>query len=222
MRTVFIFCLLVPLCAHSAETLDSTLNRLDKAGSQFKGMEAKLEYLKHTAIVNDDSTSTGSIKLKKSGTQILGLLDFEKPDKKKVSLNGQIVQVYLPNVNTVQKVDLGTHKGLVEQFILFGFGTTRRDLEKAYDVSLGGPETIGGESTTCLVMKSKNPDVAKQLSLFKLWLSDKTGEPVRQRLDEPSGDYNVFTYTNMHLMSPSDESLKLNYPKNAKIETINK
>ena len=220
MRIGPIVLVLICLPAFAAETLDSTLNRLDKAGRVFKGMTAKMEYLKHTAIVNDNSTSTGTIKIKKTGNKILGLLDFVEPDKKVVSLNGDTVQVYLPNVKTVQEADLSRHKVMVEQLLLFGFGTTRGDLEKAYNVSLGGPETINGEATTLLMMTSKNPDVAKQITQFKLWLSDKTGDPVRQRLEEPSGDYNVFTYTNMHLMSPPDDSLKLNLPAGVKREKI--
>lgn len=220
MRSTLIFFLLTCLPAPGAETLDSVLNRLDKAGRQFKGMDAKFVYLKHTDIVNDNSEASGKIKIKKDGNKIQGLLNFETPvtDKKDVELNGDTVRIYLPNANTVQKYDLASHKGLVEQFFLFGFGTNRSDLEKAYNVSLGGPETINGEDATRLVMTSKKPDIAKQLSQFELWIS-KTGEPVRQKFTEPSGDFHVFTYSDMHLQVPSNLELKL--PKNVRLEKTN-
>ena len=128
-------------------------------------------YLKHTALVDDNSTSTGNIKIKRPQKgQLLGLLDFLSPDKKTVALDGQTVQIYLPNMKTVQIVDLGKHKVLLEQFFLFGFGTSRRDLEAAYSVSYGGPESVNGEATTRLVLISNNPDVKKQLSKFELWM----------------------------------------------------
>src|SRR5579872_7346734 len=181
MRIGFIFSLLTSLLltSVSGQTLDGALNRLDHAGSQFKGMMASFKQVKHTAIVNEDSPSSGTIKIKKikrnpPPDDILGLLDFEAPDKKVVALNGKTVDIYLPNIKTVQEIDLGKHKVWVEQFFLFGFGTSRSDLEAAYNVSYGGPETINGEATTRLVMVSKNAEVTRQLSKFELWVSDKT------------------------------------------------
>jgi outer membrane lipoprotein-sorting protein len=206
-----------------AQTLDPTLNHLDHAGNQFKGMMADFKYVKHTAVVNEDSLSSGKIKLKKKPPdEILGLLDFTAPDRKIVSLNGKNVEIYLPNIKTVQKVDLGKHKGLVEQFILFGFGTSRSDLERAYNVTFGGPETIGGEATTRLVLLSRKPEVARQMSKFELWISDKTGQPVQQKFYEPSGDYNVFTYSDMKFPNLKDSDLELKHPKDVKTEIVNK
>jgi outer membrane lipoprotein-sorting protein len=224
MRIGLIFCLLT--CSLStgalADTLDGTLNRLDRSGSQFKGMTANFHYVKHTAIVNENSPSDGTIKIKKRPpNDILGLLDFVSPDKKTVVLNGKSVDIYLPNIKTVQKVDLGKHKVLVEQFFLFGFGTSRSDLEHAYSVSLGGPETVSGDATTRLELVSKNPEVSRQLSKFELWISDKTGLPVQQKFYEPSGDYNVFTYSHMETPSLKDSDLKAPY-KGFKEEILNK
>ncbi len=208
-----------------ADTLDGALNRLDRAGAQFKAMTANFTQVKHTAIVNEDSPATGTIKIKRPKPgELHGLLDFVSPDKKIVSLNGQTVDIYLPNIKTVQEVDLGKHKDVLEQFFLFGFGTSRSDLEAAYSISYGGPETIGGEPVTRLAMVSKNPDVARHLSKFELWLSDKTGEPVQQKFYEPSGDYNVFTYSDMKINPKDlpDSALKLQLPRGAKKEILNK
>jgi outer membrane lipoprotein-sorting protein len=220
----------VPLLAAAislhADTLDGALNRLDKAGSQFKGMSDDFVYVKYTAIVDEKSNSEGSIKIKRSKQgDLAGLLDFTKPDKKLVAMSGQTVEIYLPNMKTVQVVDLGKHKVLLEQFFLFGFGTSRRDLEAAYSVSYGGPESVNGEATTRLVLISKSPEVKKQLSKFELWVSDKTGYPLQQKFYEPSGDYNVFTYSaDMKITNNlSDSSLRLpKLPGNVKREMINK
>ncbi len=79
MRIGLIFSLSLPLLASAmplcADTLDGALNRLDQAGSQFKGMTADFTYVKHTALVNEDSKSTGTIKMKRPKPgQLLGLL----------------------------------------------------------------------------------------------------------------------------------------------------
>ena len=207
----------------SADTLDGALNRLDRAGSQFKGMTAQFVNVKHTAIVNEDSPSEGSIKIKKKPpSDILGLLEFVKPDKRTVVLNGKTVDVYLPNIKTVQEVDLGKHKVWVEQFFLFGFGTSKSDLQASYNVSYGGPETINGEATTRLVLMSRKPEVSRQLSKFELWISDKTGQPVQQKFYEPSGDYNVFTYSDMKINPNLPDSELEKHPKGYKKEMLNK
>jgi len=231
MRIGFIVCLFTSLLSISAvaDTLDGTLNHIDRTGSQFKGMTARFVYSKYTAIVQVKSDSTGSIKLKKTpSNEILGLIDFENPDRKVVALKGKTVEIYLPNIKTLQKADLGKHKGLVEQFILFGFGTSRSDLERAYSVTYGGPESVGGEATTRLVLVSKKPEVVQQMPKFELWISDKTGLPVQQKFYEPvppgatTGDYNVFTYSDMKSTNLKDSDLDLKHPKDIKTEILNK
>ena len=77
MRKIgFIFSLLtsLSLTSVSADTLDEALNRLDRAGSQFKGMSAKFTQVKYTAIVDEPSKSKGEIKIKKRPpNDILGI-----------------------------------------------------------------------------------------------------------------------------------------------------
>jgi outer membrane lipoprotein-sorting protein len=207
----------------SADTLDGALNRLDRAGGLFKGMTAKFVNVKHTAIVNEDSPSEGSIAIKKKPpNDILGRLEFVKPDERIVLLDGKTVDIYLPNIKTVQEVDLGKHKVWVEQFFLFGFGTSKSDLLASYTVSLGGAETINGEATTRLELVSKKPEVSRQLSKFELWISDKTGQPVQQKFYEPSGDYNVFTYSGMKINPNLPDSELEKHPKGYKKEMLNK
>ena len=229
MRIALIFSLFVSLFAGAslvrADTLDATLNHMDQAGSQFKAMSAQFKYVKFTALVSVSSTSTGTIKIKRPQPGLLlGRFDFEAPDKKTAVLNGQKFELYLPNLKTVQEADLGKHKGLVEQFFVLGFGTTKRDLLAAYDVSLGGPDSIGGEPTTRLELISKNPDVKKSVSKFELWISDKTGYPLQQKFYEPSGDYDVFTYSDMKI-NPNLPDSALSLPKlkgDVKREILNK
>ena len=224
MRIGFIFFLLLFRGSAGADTLDEALNRLDHAGSQFKSMAANFNYVKHTAIVNEDSPANGTIKIKRPKPgDLIGLLDFLAPDQKTVSLTGQTVDIYLPKLKTIQEYDLGKQKMLLEQFILFGFGTSRRDLEASYSVSYGGAETLGGEPTTRIVLHSKKPEVAQHLSMFELWISDKTGEPVQQKFYEPSGDYNVFTYSNMKINpSLSASDLQLHTQGKVKKEIVSK
>jgi outer membrane lipoprotein-sorting protein len=226
MRSAFTVCLLLLglTMAVRADTLDDVLNKMDRAGSQFKGMAANLTYTKHTALVNIDSVSTGTIKIKRPQPRDMRMLvDYTAPDKKTVWFEGHTVDILLPNIKTVQEYDIGKNKDLLEQFFLVGFGTSRRDLSDAYNISLGGADVVDGESVTRISMTSKNPEVQKRLTKFELWISGKTGQPVQQKFYEPSGDYNVFTYTNMKI-NPDlpDSALKPRIPKDYKKEYPNK
>lgn len=212
-----------------ASSLDDVLGRMDKAGATFKGLAANISYTKHTALVNMDSTSVGTIKIKRPRPHEMKMLvDYTSPDRKTVWFEEHTVDIYLPNMKVVQEYDVGKNKDLLEQFFLVGFGTSKRDLSEAYTISYGGPEAINGEPATRIVLVSKNPEVNKKLSKFELWISDKTGEPVQQKFYEPApgggvGDYNVFIYSNMKI-NPDlpDSALKPQLPKNVKKEYPNK
>jgi outer membrane lipoprotein-sorting protein len=212
----------VPL---DADTLDGALNRLDQAGSQFKGMTANLKYVKYTALVNESSVSTGTVKVKRPNPGLmLALFDFLAPDKKIVAIDDKTVEIYLPNMKTVQEFNISKYKVSPEQFFLFGFGTSRRDLEAAYSVSYGGAEPVNGEPATRLVLIPNSPDVKKHFVKFELWISDKTGEALQQKFYEPSGDYSVYTYSDMKI-NPNlpDSAVKLPHLKSdVKRETLNK
>lgn len=224
MRIGLIFSLLFTAALH-ADTLDGALNRLDQAGSQFKGMTAQFKYVKYTAIVNESSATTGNVRIKRPKPgQMLALFDFVAPDKKSVAIDDKKVEIYLPNMKTVQEFDLGKHNVSPEQFFLFGFGTSRRDLEAAYAVSYGGAEAVNGEPATRIVLISKSPDVRKLFVKFELWISDKTGEALQQKFYEPSGDYNVFTYSDMKITANlPDAAVKLPHLRSdVKRETLGK
>jgi len=228
MRIGLIFSLSVTLLAVTAslhaDTLDGALNRLDHAGNQFKSMTAQFKNVKYTALVNESSTSTGTVKIKRTPGQMLALYDFLSPDKKTVAIDNKAVEIYLPNMKTVQVFDIGK-KVSTEQFFLFGFATSRRDLEAAYSVSYGGAESINGEPATRLALISNNADVKKLFVKFELWISDKTGEAVQQKFYEPSGDYIVFSYSDMKInpINLPDSALKLPHIKSdVKRETLNK
>jgi outer membrane lipoprotein-sorting protein len=207
-----------------ADSLDGALQHLDRAGTSFVAMSAHFTNLQHTAIAPDnDFTSNGEMRIKRPRSgQLLGWIDFVAPDPKTVALNGRTVSILLPKMNTVEVYDLGKHQALLEQFFLLGFGTSRHDLEAAYTTSYGGAEVVHGEPTTRVVLISRKPEVRKQLSQLELWISDKSGEPVRQRFNEPNGNFNVFTYLGMKTTSLPDSAFKLKLPKGVKTVMMKK
>jgi outer membrane lipoprotein-sorting protein len=203
-----------------AQSLDAVYARLDKSAQQFKSVSADLKRDVHTAVVNDDTIETGTIKVKreKSGTRML--IDFTAPDRKTVAFDGATVSVYLPNVKTVQIYNVGDKRGLIDKLLLLGFGATSDELRADYDVTLVGVEPIDGKPTNHIQLIPKAKDVLMRLKKADLWISDATGTPVQQRfVTSASGDFMLVTYGDAKLNTViSDGSLKLTYPKGVHTE----
>jgi outer membrane lipoprotein-sorting protein len=205
---------------NGAETLDDILNKLDRASANFKSMTANLKQTAHTAVINEDNVETGVIRMEREKPgEIRMLVDFTQPEPKTIQLQGQKLDIYLPKIKTVQEYDLGKNKSLLEQFLLLGFGTTRKDLLAANDVQFGGEGTFNGHPGVKLVLTPKSPEVRKQVKKIELWLSPDTGYPLGHKIYQEGGDYQQFEFDNLKINPPlPDKSLKLNLPKDVKKE----
>ena len=222
-RTVFAIFATMLLCggAPAADSsLAETLARMDEAAAKFKGMQADMQKIAHTAVINEDSIDAGTIAVKRpKPNDIRVLFDFKPPNPRQVAIAGVKGEYYVPGINTVQVYDLGKSRSLVEQFMLLGFGSNSKDLESAYSIRLGGPETVAGQSATRLELFPKSQDVLAHLKRVDLWISDAMGIAVQQKLYETGGDYLLATYTNIKLRpNLPDSVVKLDLPKSVKRE----
>jgi outer membrane lipoprotein-sorting protein len=206
----------IPLCGQS---LNTVLARLDKTAQQFKSVAADLKRDVHTAIVNDDTIETGTIKVKRDKETRM-LIDFTGPDAKTIAFDGSAVSIYYPKIKTVQIYSVGDKRGLIDQFLLLGFGATSAELQNAYEVSWTGAENIDGKATSHIELIPKSKDVLQRLKKAELWIADSNGMPAQQRfVTSASGDFMLVTYSNVKTNpSTPDGSLKLNLPKGVKTE----
>jgi outer membrane lipoprotein-sorting protein len=220
IRVVWISLLAALLTFAAADPLAAILAKMDEAAAGFKGLSADLTRIQHTGVINEDSKDAGSIVIKRSkphDTRVL--FDVKEPDPKMMFFDGHKGEQYLPNANLVEEYDLSKYRGLVDELLLLGFGTTSKELSSAYTLSYGGPETLNGEKTTRIQLVPKSPDQRKYFVRVDLWISDTTGVSVQQKFYEPGGDYQLATYSNIKL-NPNipDSELKLNLPKGVKRE----
>jgi outer membrane lipoprotein-sorting protein len=216
-RLLPVACLLsVPV---AAQTLNDAFARMDRAAQQFRAVEAGIKRDNHTAIIDEDSYDTGVFRLKRDKGDVKMLIDFIGPDAKMVSLAGSNASIYNPKINTVQVYDIGAKKGLVEQFLLLGFGATSTELKAAYDVMLAGVEKTGDQQTWHLTLVPKGGDIQHQMKQAELWVSQNTGLPVQQKVLFANGDYWLVNYSDLKFNPPlSDDSLKLKTKKGAVVE----
>ena len=197
--------------------LKDVLSRLDQAAKTFHSTAARISWTKHTAVLNDDSTQTGTAYRAKTAKGLLGRIEIEKPEKKGYAFEGRMVQIYYPNIKEVDIYDAGIHGEQLEQFLMLGFGTSGAELEKTYDIRLVGSETVNGEKTVHLALTPKSAKAKELIKQVDLWISEKGNYPVQEKVLEKSGDYNLISFSDVQINPPlKDSDLKLQLPTGVK------
>lgn len=190
--------------------LAQILSSMNERAKHLKTVSANLEYTKVTVVVNDKSTEYGRMFFKKGkSTEIL--INFQKPDPKVIAFRKNKAEIYLPKSNQIQIYDLQKQSGLIEQFLLLGFGEETGDLRKAYSVKLTGEEELNGDTTAVLELTPLAPNVVAQLAKVQLWVSEDSWTPIQQKFFEAGGDYLLTRYTDVQIgrvLTPSDFEIK--------------
>ena len=108
----------------------------------------------------------------------------------------------------------------MDQFLLLGFGTSSAELRKSYDIKLSGEETVSGQKTARLELTPKSLKAKEYLQKAELWVSLADGRTVQQKIHEASGDYRLFTYSDVKWNADlPDSSFKFkSLPKDVKRE----
>jgi len=203
-------------------TLDQTLAKMDQIASRFKGLSAKVEYVQHMEAIHEDDSQTGTILVKRANRNSLHVkISIEKPEPKVAVADGSKVEAYYPSSGEIQTYSLGAKKSLVSMILTLGFGGSSKELQAAYDVKLGGVDTVAGESATRLALVPKSKDLKDQWSKIDLWISDKTGYAVQQKFYERGMDYTQITYTGVQ-PRPDIPDTDFLLPKGIPKETLNK
>jgi outer membrane lipoprotein-sorting protein len=173
-------------------SLGTVLRQLDSEAKDFHSLSADVERTKVTVVVNDRSTETGDILVR--GDKML--LEMKAPDARTILRTGDAVYIYTPGLKRVEEFSLGKNRAVADQFLKLGFGTSGKDLEKSYLVTLQGETTIDDRKTVELELTPKSSDVRNEFSKIQIWFDESTWLPVQQQLYETgSGDYEIVHYS---------------------------
>ncbi len=128
--------------------MNAAFARLDKTAQQFKAVTADIQRDVYEAVINDHEKDMGTIKARREKTHDTRMLiDLTSPDAKTALVDATSVSVYYPKIKTVQVYDIGARRGLVDKFLLLGFGASSADLKEQYDITWAGMEKLGTENT---------------------------------------------------------------------------
>lgn len=214
------------LAAHTAGAADlqQALARIDQAASGFRSLTAKIRKIDYTAVIKESAEESGRITLRRPKPKELKMLaEFSAPEQRAVAFEGRKVQIYYPRLLTVQEFDLGKQSSLIDQFLVLGFGSTSRELQRTYDIQWGGEDSVNGQKCYRLELIPKSEEARQHVRRIEIWVSAQDGLTQQQKIHQPSRDYKLINYTEIKLNPPlTDDSTRLRLPKGVKKETPQK
>jgi outer membrane lipoprotein-sorting protein len=196
---------------HTVWTLEGVLRQMDVEAKAFHSLSADIERTKVTVVVNDRSIEAGSILVRDDKM----LLDFKAPNARTILRTGDNLYIYTPGLNRVEEYNLGKNRALVDQFLLLGFGTESKELQKGYLVTLLKEDKLDDKKTIELELTPKSQAVRNQIAKIQIWLDESSWLPVQQQFSESgSGDYSIVHYTKV-VRNPGlpDSKFKPRWPK---------
>lgn len=219
MRTLFTICLLALAPSLQATDLNALLRKMDGAAANFQTLQAKVRWVKYSALVEDATTEEGVIVVRRNPDKSVDMLiEFQDPYPYFLSVQGTQVEIYRPKIAQVEEYDLSRSRESLEQALLLGFGTAGRFLEENYRIKLQGEETAAGQDTVKLELIPKSPDMINKIPRLEMWISKSGWQPVQQKLYEVNpGDYRLYTYTNIaHNPRLKKSAFRLKIPRGTK------
>jgi outer membrane lipoprotein-sorting protein len=174
--------------------LAEIFSRMNDSAKRLKTVSANLEYTKVTVLVNDKSTEHGQLFFHKSKNSEIRI-DIQEPDPKIILFKKNKAEIYLPKINQIQEYDVEQRSGLIQQFLLLGFGTETGDLRKLYDLKFVNEEDLDGDTTALLELIPRKENIATLLTKVQIWVSEESWLPMQQQFFEPGGDYLIARYT---------------------------
>jgi outer membrane lipoprotein-sorting protein len=222
-----VMAVLMPVGASSQESkpadpaaLDSVLRKMDAVAANFTTAQANFQWETYQKVIDEVvDYQTGIIYYRKSNKQIEMMAEVKragssassmKDEPKFVLLSGGKVRLYQPKTDQVTEFDLGKNQSEFESYIVLGFGASGQDLQKNFDVTYEGPETIEGVKTAKLQLIPKSQKVKNTYSQIFLWIDLDRAVSVQQQLFQPQGDYRLAKYSQIKLHDKvSDDVFKL-------------
>ena len=195
--------------AQNPEAMDEVLHSMDENASKFHTAQADFVWQIYNSVINDIAeTDKGKIYFRRSGPNLQMSARFTDPPSKQVVFTGKAVQILQPG-GQVDEYDTAAHQGELETFLVLGFGSSGKDLQKSFELQDLGEESIDGVLTHKLQLTPKAEDVRRHVPKIVLWMQPN-GLSKQQQIYLEGGDYRTAKYASIQLnQNLSDNLFKL-------------
>ena len=205
-------CLVLAAAVAPASDLATILSNMDRAEAQFKGMTARVQMVKYTALVDDEAIEEGDmIARRNAGRDVDMKIHFDTPTVKDLLVRGMKLEIYRPKLALVEEYDLTNSREKVDQALMSGFGVSGSYLKSNYAITPAGNDNVEGQPAIKLDMVPKDAEMKKSVPKLEMWVSTETWQPVQQKLHQASGgDYQLYRYTEVDINpAVKDSAFKL-------------
>jgi outer membrane lipoprotein-sorting protein len=216
-----------PLAALAQSQLNTVLSQMDAASAHFKSAQADVRYDNYTRVVNDHDIETGSIYIARSGSsEHMGAVFYNtdasgKPSStpaRIVNFDGATLRIFTVGTNQVDLFKAGANQAKYDSFLTLGFGGSGKDLQRAWNITDQGPDTIDGVKTEKLDLISKDPGVKNTFTHITVWIDPTRAISLKQIFYAPNGDNRTATYSNIRMNSHINQK-PYDIPKGASVIT---
>ena len=201
--------------------LQSVLHKMDTVAATFRSAQANFEWDTYEKVIDEvDDVETGNIYYRKTSNGIEMMAEVKlagsslatlKPEPKYVLYSHGTVRMYQPKVDKVTEFDLSKKHTDFESYVVLGFGGSGQDLQRVFDVTYEGPETINGAATAKLQLVPKSESIRNTYKQIFLWIDMDKGVSVQQKFISPQEDYRLAKYSDIQVNGKKipDEVFKL-------------
>ncbi len=209
--------------------LDAVLKKMDAVAATFHTAQATFEWDTYEKVIDEvDDVQTGSIYYRRSGQDVEMMADVkmagsslstQKAEPKFVLYSKGRVRIYQPKADQITDYDLGKNSSEIGSYVVLGFGGSGQDLQKAFDVSYLGPQTVNGVATGELQLVPKSEKVRNTYNKILLWIDLEKGVSVQQQFWTPQGDYRLTKYSGIRINDKINEDV-FKFKTTSKTQTI--
>src|ERR1700743_2974841 len=190
--------LAAPIQTPAQSPLNSVLSQMDAASARLKNAQSDVRYDNYTRVVNDHDIETGSIYIERTGTgEQMGAVFYNLGSDNKPASTP--LRIFTVGTNQVDLFKAGANQAKYDSFLTLGFGGSGKDLQRIWDITDQGPDTIDGVKTEKLDLVSKDAGVKNMFTHITIWIDPARGVSLKQVFYAPNGDNRTATYSNIRL-----------------------
>lgn len=172
-----------------------------------------MKYDNYTRVVRADDVQTGSLYIEKVGnTERMGAVFFDQgatTPARVLNYDGGTLQIYTPGTNQDDIFKAGANQAKYESFLTLGFGGSGKALQRAWEITDQGSESLSDGSRQVKAEKldlvSKDPGVRNMFTHVTIWVDASRGVSLRQKFFAPNGDTRTAEYSNIKLNAGIDK-----------------
>jgi len=189
--------------------LQSVLHKMDEVAATFRSAQANFEWDTYEKVIDEvDEFQTGTIYYRRNGKDIEMMAEVKKvgsslatlkPEPKYVLFSQGKIRLYQPKPDQVTEFDVRKDHSDYESYVVLGFGGSGQDLQKVFDVTYGGAETINGVATAKLQLVPKSEAIRNTYKQIFLWIDLEKGVSVQQKFISPQDDYRLAKYADIQV-----------------------